>query len=79
MQKAVIRAADYGKGKKRVNISLGIDDYESLVELAGEKGIVVPGTYALSLLTQAIREEKKKSKPKELPGQTHLFNRKKHR
>lgn len=73
--KSKVKAKDYNRGKKRVNLSLDIYDYEDLVLIANSKGIVQPGTVALMILLQETRKQAAAlRKAGELPGQQHLFN-----
>lgn len=72
--KQKVKAKDYDKGKKRVNLSLNVSDYEDLLLIAAERGIENPGTVALSILVQEIRYQSKGlKKPGWLPGQENLF------
>ena len=73
--KTKVKAGDYKRGKKRVNISLEINDYEDLVLIANSKGITQPGTVALMILLAETRKQAAAlRKAGELPGQQHLFN-----
>ncbi len=73
--KQKVKAGDYNRGKKRVNLSLDINDYEDLVLIANSKGIAQPGTVAIMILLQETRKQAAAlRKAGYNPDQTHLFN-----
>lgn len=78
MKKQKVRAADFDSGKKRVNISMHLSDFEDLVLIAESKGIENPGTVALSILVTEVRKQAKElRKAGYLPGQLNMFEKKK--
>lgn len=78
MKKEKVKAADFDSGKKRVNLSMHLEDFEDLVLIAEHKGIENPGTVALSILvTEVRRQAKELKKAGFLPGQQNLFGKKK--
>jgi len=73
MNKFKISKKDIKAGIKRLNLSLTIDDYESLILVAEYKGIAMPGTMALSILLPEIRKISAVLRKNDLiPGQTKL-------
>lgn len=74
MKKQKVAANDYKKGKKRVNLSMYVNDYEDLILIAEHRGIENPGTVALSMLLQEIRKEAAAlKKAGYLRGQQNIF------
>lgn len=70
-----VKAKDYNRGKKRVNISIDLSDFEDLVLISKNRGIELPGTTACSILVQEVRREAAAlRKAGYNPDQTHLFN-----
>lgn len=61
-----------------MNLSMTLSDYENLLLVSEQKGIENPGTCALSILVQELREYGKKYRDKGiLPGQQNMFKGKK--
>jgi len=72
--KKKVTGKDYNAGKKRVNVSMNISDYEDLLLISAHRGIDSPGTVALSILTQEVRFIAKDLRKTGFnPGQQHLF------
>lgn len=68
-------AKDYNSGKKRINLSLYISDYEDLSAIAKEKGVSTVGSLALSMLILEIRKQAKDLyKNGKTANQINLFN-----
>lgn len=73
-----IKNKDYNLGKKRVNLSLDVSDYEDLMTIAKERGFSTVGTTAKSILIIEIRKQAKELYKQNKPfTQTNLFDRKK--
>lgn len=61
--------------RKRVNVSLTIDEYEDLLFVTNEEGGVSPGTVAHSIIVKECRARCAKAGRRELPGQQTLFSK----
>lgn len=73
--KQKVKAKDYDKGKKRVNISMALSDFEDLLLISKNRGIELPGTTACSILVQEVRKTAAALRKGGYdPDQTHLFN-----
>lgn len=73
--KQKVKATDYNRGKKRVNVSMSIQDYEDLVLISLHRAIESPGTCAASILSQEVRFIAKDLRKIGFnPGQSNLFN-----
>lgn len=73
--KSKVKAKDYNEGRKRINLSMELSDFEDLLLIAKYREIKSPGTAALSILVQEIRFIAKDLRKGGFnPGQQHLFN-----
>lgn len=76
MIKNFMKAEDYNKGQKRINLRLSISDVELLCSQAEKKGLQTT-SYVRMLVIEGIRKQQALYPIDTLPGQQNLFRKEK--